>query len=174
MLSVDVKISSTSLIGPAEKQNQMGRPVMGNLFFFCKSKNNSKKMLINQDKFLSVASALHHLRLQCLSLYGSLRSTETRERNAGRKQINGKERDKVALHTVKSLFSSIPEGSEKPAGKTSEKVEVVELPFSAFLPKERDTLSCEQNGRKRVCVLANYGSIKSPCWKHLTTPRYKR
>lgn len=34
MLSVDVKISSTSLIGPAEKQNQMGRPVMGNLFFF--------------------------------------------------------------------------------------------------------------------------------------------
>lgn len=80
----------------------------------------------------------------------------------------------MALHTVKSLFSSIPEGSEKPAGKTSEKVEVVELPFSAFLPKERDILSCEQNGRKRACVLVNYGSIKSPYWKYLTTPRYKR
>lgn len=80
----------------------------------------------------------------------------------------------MALHTVKSLFSSIPEGSEKPAGKTPEKVEVVELPLSAFLPKERDTLSESRMEGKRACVLANYGSIKSPCWKYLTTPRYKR
>lgn len=65
----------------------------------------------------------------------------------------------MALHTVKSLFSSIPEGREKPAGKTPEKVEVEELPLSASLPKREGNTFGEQIGvKRRLC--------SGKLWKH--------